>query len=213
LRTVFCHRCGQRFPDDAAGSSCYSCKVQQRQQSQKILLASGLIVLFVLVLTSFLAVQISENARKAVVRQQSYFERFARRMEEKRIKEKEQEAQLKETNHQIDEWNQGRFQKIKNAEPDFGPYIGVLQRRLRRNWKPPHFKREQQIKVIFRIRKDGELSTLTIQQSSGSAESDAAALAAVRASTPFPALPSNYRGKDVPVQFTFDYEINRPSKK
>jgi hypothetical protein len=32
-------------------------------------------------------------------------------------------------------------------------------------------------------------------------------MAAVRASAPFRALPPNYRGNDIDVQFIFDYEI------
>jgi TonB family protein len=93
------------------------------------------------------------------------------------------------------------------AEPDFGPYIAELQRRIRRNWAPPMEDRSKRIVANFRIGRDGRLLSLTIQQSSGSPPADQAALAAVRASAPFRPLPPNYRGKDIPVQFTFDYEI------
>ncbi len=92
-------------------------------------------------------------------------------------------------------------------EPDFGPYIAELQRRIRRNWAPPVEDRSKRVVALFKISRDGRLLSLRIQQSSGSPPADQAAMAAVRASAPFRALPPNYRGNDIDVQFIFDYEI------
>jgi TonB family protein len=92
-------------------------------------------------------------------------------------------------------------------EPDFGPYIAELQRRIRRNWSPPVEDRSKRVVALFKISRDGRLLSLRIQQSSGSPPADQAAIAAVRASAPFRALPPNYRGNDIDVQFIFDYEI------
>ena len=94
------------------------------------------------------------------------------------------------------------------AEPDFGAYIAELQRRIRRNWAPPTEDRSKRIVAVFRIGRDGRLLSLSISQSSGSPLADQQAIAAVRASAPFRPLPPNYRGNDIPVQFTFDYEIS-----
>lgn len=93
------------------------------------------------------------------------------------------------------------------AEPDFGPYIAELQRRIRRNWAPPVEDRSKRVVALFKVSRDGRLLSLRIQQSSGSPAADQAALAAVRASAPFKQLPPNYRGNDIDVQFIFDYEI------
>ncbi len=93
------------------------------------------------------------------------------------------------------------------AEPDFGPYIAELQRRIRRNWAPPVEDRSKRVVAMFKISRDGRLLSLRIQQSSGSPQADAAAMAAVRASAPFRQLPPNFRGSDIDVQFIFDYEI------
>lgn len=92
-------------------------------------------------------------------------------------------------------------------EPDFGPYIAELQRRIRRNWAPPVEDRSKRVVALFNISRDGRLLSLRIQQSSGSPAADQAALAAVRASAPFRQLPPNYKGNDIAVQFIFDYEI------
>jgi len=92
-------------------------------------------------------------------------------------------------------------------EPDFGPYIAELQRRIRRNWSPPVEDRSKRVVALFKISRDGRLLSLRIQQSSGSQPADNAAMAAVRASAPFRPLPPNYRSNDIDVQFIFDYEI------
>ncbi len=93
------------------------------------------------------------------------------------------------------------------AEPDFGPYIAELQRRIRRNWAPPVEDRSKRVVALFKVSRDGRLLSLRIQQSSGSPAADQAAMAAVRASAPFKQLPPNYPGNDIDVQFIFDYEI------
>lgn len=92
------------------------------------------------------------------------------------------------------------------AEPDFGPYIAELQRRIRRNWSPPVEDRSKHVVAYFVIGRDGRLLELRIDRSSGSTAADNAALAAVRASAPFRQLPPNFRGSSIPVQFIFDYE-------
>lgn len=93
------------------------------------------------------------------------------------------------------------------AEPDFGPYIAELQRRIRRNWSPPVEDQSKRVVAVFTISRQGRLMDLRIQQSSGSPQADQAALAAVRASAPFRELPANFRRDSIDVQFVFDYEI------
>jgi TonB family protein len=92
-------------------------------------------------------------------------------------------------------------------EPDFGPYISELQRRIKRNWVPPADNRNKRIVALFTIARDGRLVGLRVQNSSGVQIADEAAMMAVRASAPFRPLPPNYKGKDIDVQFIFDYNV------
>lgn len=94
-------------------------------------------------------------------------------------------------------------------EPDFGPYIAELQRRIKRNWTPPSDDRDKRIVAMFTIARDGRLLSLRIQNSSGVKVADEAALNAIRASAPFRQLPPNFRGNDIDVQFIFDYNVYR----
>lgn len=94
-------------------------------------------------------------------------------------------------------------------DPDYGAYMAELQRRIKRNWRPPKAQEDKRVVVLFRIARDGRLLSLDIKTSSGYSEADAAAKAAVRLSSPFRPLPAGHREADLPVEFTFDYNVYR----
>ncbi len=94
-------------------------------------------------------------------------------------------------------------------DPDYGSYMAELQRRIKRNWRPPRAQEDKRVVVLFRIARDGRLLSLDIKVSSGYVEADAAAKAAVRLSSPFRPLPPGHREADLPVEFTFDYNVYR----
>ncbi len=92
-------------------------------------------------------------------------------------------------------------------EPDFGPYMRELQRRIKRNWEPPRGNRSKRVVLLFRISKDGRLLDVKVHKSSGAQAADRAAIEAVELTAPFRPLPPEYRGKDIDIQFTFDYNV------
>lgn len=92
-------------------------------------------------------------------------------------------------------------------EPDFGPYMRELTRRIKRNWHPPRGNESKKVVLVFKVGKDGRLLKLNVYKSSGNSETDDAALNAVRISAPFRQLPPEYRENDIDIQFTFDYNV------
>lgn len=92
-------------------------------------------------------------------------------------------------------------------EPDFGPYMRELQRRIKRNWHPPRGNESKRVVLLFKVSRDGRLLRLNISKSSTVGEADDAALEAVRMSAPFRPLPPEYQGNDIDIQFTFDYNV------
>jgi len=92
-------------------------------------------------------------------------------------------------------------------EPDFGPYMRELQRRIKRNWHPPRGNESKKVVLLFKVSRDGRLLRLNISKSSGLADADDAALEAVKMSAPFRPLPPEYQGNDIDIQFTFDYNV------
>jgi TonB family protein len=90
---------------------------------------------------------------------------------------------------------------------DFGPYMAELQRRVKRNWIPPEQGNSRRSVLRFSISRNGEISNLRVGKSSGNADSDAAAMDAVRRAAPFRSLPAGYKGRTIDIQFTFDINV------
>lgn len=92
-------------------------------------------------------------------------------------------------------------------EPDFGPYMRELQRRIKMNWDPPKGNESKRVVLLFKIAKDGRLLSVRVFKSSGLPNADRAALSAVELTAPFRPLPAEFRGSSIDIQFTFDYNV------
>ncbi len=92
-------------------------------------------------------------------------------------------------------------------EPDFGPYMRELQRRIKMNWDPPKGNESKRVVLLFAISRDGRLLNVKIHKSSGLPVADRAAISAVQLTAPFKPLPPEYKGNSVDIQFTFDYNV------
>ena len=92
-------------------------------------------------------------------------------------------------------------------EPDFGPYMRELQRRIKMNWNPPKGNESKRVVLLFKIAKDGRLLSCSVFKSSGLPNADKAALDAVKLTAPFKPLPVEYKGSSIDIQFTFDYNV------
>lgn len=92
----------------------------------------------------------------------------------------------------------------RNPNIDYSAYMAEVQRKIKRDWHPPHFYENKRVTVIFRIDHDGRVIEKKVKQSSGLPAADAAALTAIDKAAPFPPLPKG-GAPDVAVSFTFDY--------
>ncbi|MBQ4123292.1 TonB C-terminal domain-containing protein [bacterium] len=92
-------------------------------------------------------------------------------------------------------------------EPDFGPYMKELQRRIKMNWDPPKGNESKRVVLLFTISRDGRLMSVKVYRSSGLQTADNAAVNAVKLTAPFRPLPPEFRGNSVDIQFTFDYNV------
>ena len=92
-------------------------------------------------------------------------------------------------------------------EPNFGPYMSELSRRIKANWDPPRGDESKRVVLLFKIAKDGRLLNVKVIKSSGTPAADKAALAAVELAAPFRPLPSEFQGTNIDIQFTFDYNV------
>ena len=92
-------------------------------------------------------------------------------------------------------------------EPDFGPYMRELQRRIKMNWDPPKGNESKRVVLLFQIARDGRLLSCRVFKSSGLPSADKAAINAVQATAPFKPLPAEFKGPNIDIQFTFDYNV------
>lgn len=96
---------------------------------------------------------------------------------------------------------------------DFKPYLTRILATVRRNWYAviPESARLGMIRgrvaIQFIIVRQGGVSKLVIATASGHEALDRAAVAGISASNPFPPLPSEFRGDQIKLQFTFLYNI------
>lgn len=92
-------------------------------------------------------------------------------------------------------------------EPDFGPYMKELQRRIKQSWRPPRGNESKQIVLMFRVDRYGKLLDIQVVKSSGEPTADQAAVLAIQQIFPFKPLPPEYAEEDIDIEFTFDYNV------
>jgi periplasmic protein TonB len=97
---------------------------------------------------------------------------------------------------------------------DFGSrfpwYVQAVQQRISRNWLQstvdPGIFSAPRVIVTFDILRNGQVVNIQITQSSNNSSVDSSALRAVQNSSPLNALPSEYNGSKVSVEFWFDFQ-------
>lgn len=95
---------------------------------------------------------------------------------------------------------------------DFKPYLIRILATVKRNWlavtpESARLGRAGRVQIQFAIARDGSVPKLVIAFPSGTEALDRAAVAGISASTPFEPLPSDFKGNQVRLQFTFSYNI------
>jgi TonB family protein len=101
---------------------------------------------------------------------------------------------------------------------DFGPYMRGVVNRVRQNWFvliPEIARRGEKgrVVVIFTITRPGLIRDMRMNLSSGNDALDRAAVGAIASSNPFAALPSEFKGDQLALQFTFLYNDKSEEKK
>jgi protein TonB len=96
---------------------------------------------------------------------------------------------------------------------DFGSrfswYVEAVQRRVSSNWLQstvdPNVASAPRVVVTFTILRNGAVANVQVIQSSNNYSVDSSAARAVRESSPLAALPAEYSGSNVNVEFWFDF--------
>ena len=104
--------------------------------------------------------------------------------------------------------------KFDQKGVDFRPYVQQVLAIIRRNWfavypESAKLGTRGQVKLEFAILKSGSVNKVAYSIQSGTQALDHAAVAAVSASNPLPALPAEFQGDRIVLAFTFSYNMGR----
>jgi protein TonB len=97
---------------------------------------------------------------------------------------------------------------------DFGTrfawYVHVVQQKVSENWLKyevdPRVSTAQRVYITFDIARDGHPANVQVEQSSGVPSLDISAQRAIQRIDTFGALPPDYSGSKISVEFWFDYK-------
>lgn len=97
---------------------------------------------------------------------------------------------------------------------EWRPYLNQILAIVRRNWmavipESVHMGLRGKVALQIAIVRDGGVAHLVYSEKSGSRALDEAAVAGVSASNPLPALPPEFKGERIVVQFNFVYNMPR----
>lgn len=87
-------------------------------------------------------------------------------------------------------------------------YVRQVEKRVAQNWLKTslgQLGRQVRAVVTFRIQPDGQITDISLDESSRQAAVDRAALRAIQASNPLPPLPYEFRRRTVTFQAVFEY--------
>ncbi len=96
---------------------------------------------------------------------------------------------------------------------DFGSryswYVEAVRNRISSNWListiDPTVRIAPRAVISFQVLRDGSIANIQVTQSSGNRSVDDSGRRAILSSSPLPALPSDYRGSNINVEFWFDF--------
>ena len=92
---------------------------------------------------------------------------------------------------------------LDNPTFTYGYYLDQMLALIQSRWVRPPLGSGIETTIAFRIERDGRLSELRIEQSSGYSSFDLAGLRAVQAASPLPPLPRSYTHGSLGVRLIF----------
>ena len=98
---------------------------------------------------------------------------------------------------------QGVTLKLNNPGFEYDFYLGLVQKKIEQNFRPPPGKNRMMAVVSFVFQRTGDISDVQIVKPSGNLLVDQAAQRAVRAAGHFPPLPAQYGSSQLPINIEF----------
>ena len=109
----------------------------------------------------------------------------------------------------------GKTLQLNTAELKYQKYILDMKRKIELYWDYPDLAARNgwqgSLWITFRIMKDGTVSDVKLERSSGYPMLDDAAVTAIRIAAPFPPFPANFSVEEINIKGQFMYNIIGPA--
>ena len=90
----------------------------------------------------------------------------------------------------------------------FAWYLSRVQAKVTERWAGKALPGQQPV-AVFEISREGQVSKLSIEKTSGNSYYDQAALRAITEANPFPPLPPEFTGQTLRVHLGFNFSAER----
>lgn len=108
----------------------------------------------------------------------------------------------------------GKTLQLNTSELKYQKYLLNMKQKIELYWEYPDLAARNgwqgNLKINFRINKDGSVSDIELAKSSGYPMLDDAAITAIRLASPFPPFPENFEIADINIKGQFVYHIIVP---
>jgi protein TonB len=105
----------------------------------------------------------------------------------------------------------GKTLSLNTSELKYQKYLMNMKRKIEFHWEYPQLASRNgwqgSLKLNFKINKDGSVSDVLLEKSSGYPMLDDAAMTAVRLAAPFPPFPANFSIDDISIKGQFTYHL------
>lgn len=105
----------------------------------------------------------------------------------------------------------GKTLQLNTSELKYQRYLIDMKRKIEFYWDYPELASRNgwqgSLKLSFRINRDGTVTDILLERSSGYPSLDDAAITALRLASPFPPFPANFDIKDLNIKGQFIYQI------
>ena len=97
---------------------------------------------------------------------------------------------------------------INTSDFPFAYYLAAVQRKITERWEGRALQGRQPL-VVFTIGRDGRISGLAVEKTSGNSYYDQAALRAINEAVPFPPLPAEFPEPALRIHLEFNFAQDR----
>lgn len=126
----------------------------------------------------------------------------------KPVKKREEPVEQAQTRKQSSLPGGDKEVKVDIQDFPFTYYLNLLRYRVRENWYPPYQEsgEENKMSVVigFRVERQGKITQISVETSSGNFLFDQAAVRAVSTAGPLPPLPDEYLNEKLTVHIEFE---------